>query len=164
MRLPFFRLCETFFENFLMSPKGPPFIFLIFCNKTNFKKSQRVPSFRFFGTMSLLKILIFFENFQKGNFSKRILLVHTGMCIVMFPLRFFEQLQQNGCFKNLKGAPFTVFGIVRFFKMNNFVLKFGFLRPSMLCPIFFSKTDVFYATFFNVFIEAPLSIFTRNET
>ena len=53
-----FRLCETFFRNFLNVPKEPPF--LIFCNRTNVKKSQRVPFFRFFGTMGLpLKFLIF---------------------------------------------------------------------------------------------------------
>ena len=36
----FFRLCETFFfKNFLMSPKRPPFNFLISCNRTNVIKS-----------------------------------------------------------------------------------------------------------------------------
>ena len=55
-----FRLCETFFEIFQMSPKSPPFNFLIICNRKNVEKSQRVPPFfRVFGTMRLFKILIF---------------------------------------------------------------------------------------------------------
>ena len=39
MRLPPFSALRDFFESFLMSPKGHPFNFLIFCNITNFKKS-----------------------------------------------------------------------------------------------------------------------------
>ena len=61
-----FRLYETFFRNFLNVPKKSFRFFLIFCNKTNVKKSQKVPLFfRIFGTMRLFKILIFvlFENF-----------------------------------------------------------------------------------------------------
>ena len=42
-----------------MSPKSPPFNFLIFCKRTNVKKSQRVPFFRILGTMRL-----------SGNFKK----------------------------------------------------------------------------------------------
>ena len=33
-----------FFRNFSMSPKGRSFIFLIFCNKLDFQKAQRIPS------------------------------------------------------------------------------------------------------------------------
>ena len=36
-----FRLCETFFRNFLNVPKESPF--LIFCNRTNVKNPKRVP-------------------------------------------------------------------------------------------------------------------------
>ena len=39
----FFGFVRLFFEIFKMSPKSPPFIFLIFCKRTNVKKSQRVP-------------------------------------------------------------------------------------------------------------------------
>ena len=39
------------FENFLMSSKGPPFEFLLFCNRMHVWKSKRVPSFTFFGTV-----------------------------------------------------------------------------------------------------------------
>ena len=69
MRL--FGFVRLFFEIFQMSPKSPPFNFLIFCNRKNVKKSQRVPFSRFFGTMRLsLKFLIFFfENFLKTPMS-----------------------------------------------------------------------------------------------
>ena len=68
--------------------------------------------------------------------------------------------------KNLTGPAFTVFGIVRFFEMNNFVLKLGFLRPSTLCPIFvsFSKTCFLCDFFSNSFSSKLPSLFTRNET
>ena len=55
---PVFRLCETFFRKFFNVPKGSSLHFFIFCNRTNVKKSLRVP-FRFSGTMRLLKFLIF---------------------------------------------------------------------------------------------------------
>ena len=42
-----------------MSRKGPSSIFKILCNIIDISQSQRVPSFRFFGTMRLLKIVIF---------------------------------------------------------------------------------------------------------
>ena len=56
----FFRLCETFFSKFFKCPQRVLLsIFLIFCRRTNVKKSQRVPFFTFFGTMRL-----------SGNFKK----------------------------------------------------------------------------------------------
>ena len=81
--LPLFGFLRLIFENFLMSPKGPPFIFLIFCNRTNVKKFKRVSSFRFFGTMRLLKIRIFFRKFFKASKWP--------------PFNFFEISQKNGC-------------------------------------------------------------------
>ena len=81
--LPLFGFLRLIFENFLMSPKGPPFIFLIFCNRMNVKEFKRVSSFRFFGTMRLLKIRIFFENFSKSPNGP--------------PSIFFEISQKNGC-------------------------------------------------------------------
>ena len=65
-----FRLCETFFgfvsffSKFFKCPQRVLLsIFLIFCKRTNVKKSQRVPFLRIFGTMRLFKILIFLKNF-----------------------------------------------------------------------------------------------------
>ena len=61
----FSALCDFFFENFLMSPKGPPLSFLKFCNGMFVNKSRRVPPFTFFGTMRLLlKENFFFKNFN----------------------------------------------------------------------------------------------------
>ena len=62
MRL--FGFVRLFFRNFLNVPKESSFqFFLIFCKRTNVKKSQRVPFFRIFGTMRLFKILIFLKKF-----------------------------------------------------------------------------------------------------
>ena len=129
------------FENFLMSPKGPPFIFLIFCNRTNFTKFKRV-SFGFFGTMRLLKIRIFFENFSKSpNGSPSIFLKYRKRMDV----------------KKSQRTPLPQFSALwDFSKVIIFVLKLGFLRPSTLYPIFFSKTGVFHMRLFQFFfIEVP---------
>ena len=83
MRFPPCRLCETFFSKFLYCPQSAlPSICLIFCNRTNARKSQRVPPFRFFGTMRLLKFLFFCFFFER---------------LQTVSLQFFEFLQQNGC-------------------------------------------------------------------
>ena len=60
MRLspPLFRLCETFFRIFSKSSKDPPSIFWCFAPEWMLKKPKE-PPFTFFGTMRLLKILIF---------------------------------------------------------------------------------------------------------
>ena len=65
---------------FLMSRKGPPSIFKIFCNIIDIKQSQRVLYFRFFGTMRLFKVvsfclklgfpIIFFTNNRSKNYPK----------------------------------------------------------------------------------------------
>ena len=154
LRSPYrFRLCETFFRSFFNVPKGSPLLYLIFCNRTNVKKSQRVSSFNFFGTMRLLEIRISFENF----FS-----------LQRVPLRiFFWNFATEWMLKISKSPLFTVFGILRFLKRNNFRLKIGFLRPSTLSPIFvFFKRPVFFLCDFlkNLFSSKPPSVFTRNET
>ena len=62
--------------------------------------------------------------------------------------------------KNLKGSPlpsFTVSGIVRFFKRNNFRVKIGFSHAQHAISDFLKKKDrcFFYATFFEIcFTEA----------
>ena len=54
-------------------------------------------------------------------------------------------------FKNLKGPPFTVFGIVTFLKMNNFCLKIRFsqAKHSMSDFCFFFKDRCFLCDFFS---------------
>ena len=63
-------------------------------------------------------------------------------------------MQQNGCLKNLKGPPFKVFGIVRFFKRNNFRVKITFSQAqhaiSDFC--FLKKTGVFSMRLFSKFL------------
>ena len=70
----FFGFVRLFFRNFLNVPKSLPFNFLIFCKRTNVKKSQRVPffqNFRHYETVQNSKFfskifsdsLIFFKNF-----------------------------------------------------------------------------------------------------
>ena len=64
--LRLFGFVRLFFEIFQMSPKSPPFNFLIFCNRKNVKKSQRVP--RFFETP--FSFFVFFSkifNVYKGS-------------------------------------------------------------------------------------------------
>ena len=65
--------------------------------------------------------------------------------------------------KNLKEPPFTVFGIVRFFKMNNFCLRIRFSQAQHSISDFFCK-DLFFFFLSNLFSSKPPSIFTRNET
>ena len=72
--------------------------------------------------------------------------------------------------KNLKGPPFTLFGIVRFFKMNNCCLKIWFSQAlHAISDLFFFQRLVFFLRdFFPFFLicfhQSPPSIFTRNET
>ena len=58
---------STFFEVFWIAPEGPPSFVSIFCNTMDVKKSQRVPPFTFFGTVTLFKNLI--KNFFWEIFS-----------------------------------------------------------------------------------------------
>ena len=100
-----FRLCETFFRNFLNVPKESSFqFFLIFYKRTNVKKSQRVPFFRIFGTMRLFKFLIFFQKFFRlPYFFQKFFNVPKASSF-----QFFDILQENECYKILKG-PFSHF-------------------------------------------------------
>ena len=65
------------------------------------------------------------------------------------PIRFFFEILQQWMLKNLKGPPFTVFGIVRFFEMNNFCPKIWFSGPARYVRfLFFFEDRCFYASFF----------------
>ena len=69
--------------------------------------------------------------------------------------------------KKSQRAPFTVFGIVRFFEMNNFCLKIRFSQAQRAITdfCFFFKDWCFFCDFFsNLFSSKLPSIFTRNET
>ena len=77
-----FRLCETFFRNFLNVPKSPPFNFLMFCNRTNVKNSKEslFQIFRHYETAIKISHFLFFENF-----------------LLKTPKSPPSILQQNGC-------------------------------------------------------------------
>ena len=63
--------------------------------------------------------------------------------------------------KNLKGPPFTVFGIVRFLCLK---IRFSQAQHAM-SDIYFFKDRCFLCDFFsNLFSSKLPSIFTRNET
>ena len=49
----FFRLGETFFANFLISPKSPPLHFFPILQKNGCLKTPKGPPFTLFGTMRL---------------------------------------------------------------------------------------------------------------
>ena len=121
----FFGFVRLFFRNFLNVPKESSFqFFLIFCKRTNVKKSQRVPFFRIFGTMRLFKILFFFQKFFRlPYFFQKFFNVPKASSF-----QFFDILQENECYKILKGPFFTFFGTMRlsgnFKKVRNFFLNF----------------------------------------
>ena len=62
--------------------------------------------------------------------------------------------------KNLKEPPFTVFGLVRFFKSNNFCLKVRFSQAQHAISDFFSKTGVFHMRLFQFFFIEVLPQFS----
>ena len=78
--LEYFRLCETFFRK--KFTKGPPFNFLIFSNRMDVEKSQRVPLSVFFGIVRLFSIL----------FHKRVpnspILWHFEVLLLFLSLRY----------------------------------------------------------------------------
>ena len=83
-------------------------------------------------------------------------------------LNFFLKFCNRMDVKKFQRAPFTVFGIVKFFKMNNFSLKiiFSQAQHAMSDFCFFFQRAVFFLCdlFSNLFSSKPPSIFTRNET
>ena len=141
----FFGFVRLFFRNFLNVPKSPPFNFLIFCKRTNVKKSQRVPFFRIFGTMRLFKVLIFFQKF----FRLPYLFQKFFNVPKASSFQFFDILQQNECYKILKGPFFTFFGTMRlsgnFKKIRKIFSQFLVLKDR-----FFKDRSFFYATFFKI--------------
>ena len=85
----FFSALETFFSEFFFrnffSSKGPPCIFLMFCDRMDVGKSQRVPPFSFFRHCKI------FSRKQKKISS------------------IFSCFATEWMLKNLKGSPLSVF-------------------------------------------------------
>ena len=121
-----------------MSPKSPPFN-LIFCHRTNVKKSQRVPFFRLFGSLRQLKSLIFLFFFRKfSKESKESLFNCLKFC------KFW-------CWKISKGPLFNGIDIVRFFKRYHFWHKIRFSQAKHAISDFFSRLVFFSKTLLNFY-------------
>ena len=110
----------------------------------------------FFGTMRLFGFVrLFFSKFF--NVPKA------------SSFHFFDILQQNECYKILKGpfrvpnAFFRIFGTMRlngnFEKIRKIFSQFLVLKD-----LFLKDRSFFYAAFLKCFHRSPCSIFTRNET
>ena len=113
--------------------------------------------------MRLFKVLIFFQKFFRlPYFFQKFYNVPKASSF-----QFFDILQQNECYKILKGPFFTFFGTMRLsgnFKKFEKIRKF-FSQFLVLKDRFFKDRSFFYATFLKfVFTEAPAQFFTRNET
>ena len=87
-------------------------------------------------------------------------------CTKGSPVHFFDILPQTGFSKSPKSPPFAIFGIVRFFKMIIFVLKFGFPQwtSTLYSNSIFFKTVVFsMRLWFNLFLLKPLRLFLETK-
>ena len=62
----FFGFVRLFSQIFLMSPKGPPFIFFLFCIRMDVQNLPKGPLLQFFGTMRLTGD----QKISKKNFKK----------------------------------------------------------------------------------------------
>ena len=98
--LIFSALCD-FFELFLDCTKGSPLHLFRYFATMNVKKSQRVPSFTFFGTVTLFKDLIlnFFRKFSK---------ISQGSVLLSICFIFCNQLEFH---KAQKVPSFTILSL-----------------------------------------------------
>ena len=75
----------------LFSPKGPPSIFLLFCDRMDVRKSQRVPPFSFFRHCEIF--------FPKNFFHKRVpnspILWHIEVLLLFLSLRYGADLGRS---------------------------------------------------------------------
>ena len=91
----FFGTMRLFLKFFGLHQRVPPSFASIFCNTMDVKKSQRVPPFTFFGTVTLFKNLI--QKFFWEIFS----------CLQRVPPSFFKNfLQPARVSQSPKGPPF----------------------------------------------------------
>ena len=158
MRL--FRFVRLFFSKFLKCPQRVLLsIFLIFCKRTNVKKSQRVPFFRISALWDCSKFYFFFQKyFRLPYFFQKYFNVPKASSF-----QFFDILQQNECYKILKGPFITFFGTMRlsgnFKKIRKIFSHFLVLKDR-----FFKDRSFFYATFLKfVFTEAPVQFLQERK-
>ena len=88
-----------FLKLFGLHQRVTPSFVSIFCNTMDVEKSQRVPPFTFFGTVTLFKNLI--KKIFLGNFS----------CPQRVPLHFFHFLQPARVSQSPKGPPFSILSL-----------------------------------------------------
>ena len=112
--------------------------------------------------MRLFKILFFFQKFFRlPYFFQKLFNVPKASSF-----QFFDILQQNECYKILKGPFFTFFGTMRlsgnfkkFEKIRNIFSQFLVLKDR-----FFKDRLFFYATFLKfVFTEAPFQFLQETK-
>ena len=110
-----------FVRKYLECTKGPLHFFDN--NRMNVKNPKGSPLyiFRHNDTVQKSYFGFFYRNFFR-KFLEIFLMPSSGS-----PFQLFSYFETNWIFKDPKGPPFTTCGIGRFFKMNNFVSKFGFL-------------------------------------
>ena len=104
-----FRLCETFFEIFLMSPKSPPFIFFQYFATERMLKIPKGPffqNFRHYETVQNSRFLFFFENFKRlhSHFFQKLSMSTKGP-----PFSLLDILQQNDVKKSQRVPFFQIF-------------------------------------------------------
>ena len=148
---PLLGFLRLIFENFLMSPKGPPFIFWYFATERTLKNSKGSLLSDFFRHYETVKNSHFFRKFFEVSNS---------------PPSIFLNYRKRMDVKKSQRNPFSQFSALwDFSEVIIFVLKLGFLRPSTLYPIFFQRPNVFHMRLFQFFFHrSPPSIFTKNET
>ena len=129
-----------------MSPKGP-LHFLIFGKRMDVQNSHFLSDIGFSQCISNTFFQYYLNFFKTGVF--RYYATFFYFVFIEAPLQFLQEtkrlasiedslgfsalcdipetfLQQTGFSKSAKGPPFTIFGIVRFFKMNISRLKIRF--------------------------------------
>ena len=130
----FFYACNIgfvrlFSANFLMSPKGPPFNFLIFCNRMVVQKIPKRPPFTFSSTMRLTgdfkKISIKISGKKFSNFFH-----YFGIVRLVFDKK-----------NSRKGSAFIFSGVLKstksspgfsFLELSDFFSKFFLTKGSPL--------------------------------
>ena len=128
---------RLFLKFFGLHQRVPPSFVSIFCKTMDVKISQRVPSFTFFGTVTLFKNLIL-KNFS-GNFFMS----------PKAPLQFFHFLQTAGVSQSPKGAPFSILSL-------RHGADFGRSRLVIILSFFFLPRDLTYHPMSSVGPESGL--------
>ena len=140
---------ETFsLQSFLISSNGTTSFFRYFATEWKFEKSQRFPSSRFCGTMTLIKvpnICFFSENFET---------------VQKFP-SIFSFFTTEWVLKNLIGFPlYNCRPCEIFFKVNICCLKIRFSQAQHALSDFFWGPAFFVCDFLLIFFSSKPDLYT----